>query len=352
MSFLGEAPLDYSLPETIELRDLFVLAYQHQAAAEQLAASVKLVPGTFPLHVNMRLTWTELLTVMSNQGRLRALVEKASKDPSASAYHQRFTEMLSENPPLRPPVPNLPTDWWKGDDRQPTVAKKLYFERLLEKRNRLLHVGVARALVEIAPSVGRLEIVFEEGRVHGTGFLIQPNILLTNYHNLFVSEYGNIRAIIADFDDEDGFPGKHLEVKGLIETIHGNEKNDWGIIELEEDIARPLVSLGSIYDVGVNDAVIIIQHPLGGKKQFALDAMAIRFVDDNIVQYVADTQKGSSGSPVFNSRMEVVALHHAEAEITIDLGDRKEVVWRNEGIHINQVVFDLQNSNIPFLNNH
>jgi V8-like Glu-specific endopeptidase len=76
--------------------------------------------------------------------------------------------------------------------------------------------------------------------------------------------------------------------------------------------------------------------------------MAVRYADENIVQYVADTQKGSSGAPVFNSQMQVVALHHAEAEVIFDVDGRKESVWRNEGIHMNQVMNSLQQANIFF----
>jgi V8-like Glu-specific endopeptidase len=348
MNFLDRVPLDYSRPEVNELRDLFVLAYRRQEAAEQLADSAGLVPGMFPLHSNLRLIWTDLLTVMANQGRLRVLVKKASEDPTASAYQERFRDMLSENPAVQPLEPKRPPGWWKGDDQHVETAKRLYYQRQLEKRNRLLPVRVARLLVQMAPRVARLEMLFEEGRVHGTGFLIQPDVLLTNHHNLFETDHGALKAVVADFDDEDGFPEDHLVIKGRVDTIQGAQQHDWAVIRLERSVDRPPISLGSIYDVGVNDALIIIQHPLGGKKQFALDAMAVRYADENIVQYVADTQKGSSGAPVFNSQMQVVALHHAEAEVIFDVDGRKESVWRNEGIHMNQVMNSLQQANIFF----
>jgi endonuclease G len=70
-----------------------------------------------------------------------------------------------------------------------------------------------------------------------------------------------------------------------------------------------------------------------------------------LIQYLADTQKGSSGSPVFNVQMHVIALHHAEAEVTLQLDGREEVEWRNEGIRIEQVMRDLTAQGIKFEKN-
>jgi V8-like Glu-specific endopeptidase len=334
----------------IELRDLFVLAYRRPAAAEQLADQAGLAPGAFPLFDDMRLIWTELLRRMADQGRLRRLVELASDDPTVAAYQSRFADMLSANPPLKAPEPPLPPGAWQGDDRHPTQAAALFHERLLEKRSRLLHVGVARRMGELARSVAKLEMSFSSGeRTHGTGFLIQPDLLLSNHHNFVAAELGELVSVDADFDDERDFNGQRLVVKGLVETVKGNEAHDWAVIQLATTVDRPPIPLGSPFDVNVNDALIIIQHPLGAAKQFALDGMAVRFVDDNVVQYVADTQKGSSGSPVFSAAMHVVALHHAETEAQVTVNGAKETVFRNQGIRMKQVMQGLTDNAIPFV---
>ena len=77
--------------------------------------------------------------------------------------------------------------------------------------------------------------------------------------------------------------------------------------------------------------------------------MAVRYADEHVIQYLADTQKGSSGSPVFNDKMHVIALHHAEVEITVDVNGVKESEWRNQGIRIQEVMEDLGASGIPFV---
>ena len=57
----------------------------------------------------------------------------------------------------------------------------------------------------------------------------------------------------------------------------------------------------------------IVQHPQGDPLQMALDMNAIIGVnaDNTRVTYRTNTLPGSSGSPCFNSKWELVALHHA-----------------------------------------
>src|SRR4029079_5241855 len=137
MSFLDDVPLDWARPEVQQLRDLFVLAYKHPYEAEQLTASAGIAPGTFPTQGNMRNIWREAIIEMSNQGRLRTLVEKAAADPTVAAFQPRFAEMLQGQPSVPVPAPKTGADWWKGEDRDPALAAKLYQERLIEQRSRL-----------------------------------------------------------------------------------------------------------------------------------------------------------------------------------------------------------------------
>lgn len=351
-TFLDEVPLDLSRSEVRELRDLFVLAYRRESEAEQLATAAGLVPGTFPLLDNMRLIWTELLREMANQATLRAIVEEAANDETKRDYQDRFKEMLAGNPAVRSSQPVRLNDdgEWKGVGAK--MEATLFHERLMEKRSRLLHIDVARRVSEVAQSVALLEMTYKSGeRAHGTGFLIQPNVLLTNHHNFFGTEDKpqQIHAVKADFDYEREFIGSRNWIEGKIKTVKGNAEHDWAIIELAQTIDRPPISLGTPFDIKENDTVIIVQHPLGAPKQFALDAMAIRSVDDQKIQYVADTQKGSSGSPVFNSSMHVVALHHAESQQDLMVDGKEETIWRNQGIRISRVMDDLTANGIEFL---
>jgi S1-C subfamily serine protease len=344
MSFLDDVPLDWTRDELGALRDLLVMAYRRQTAAEQLAEEVGLAPGTFPIQFNMRTTWTELLTELGNQNLLRAAVERAAADPSAAAYRPRLEDMLDDEPALAPPQPlDGGGGWWNGGD-----PAALFPERLMERRSRLMPVELASAVSRAARSVAKLSLRFGAMRAHGTGFLIQPSWILTNHHNVVHEQYGQVTAIIAEFDYEAAFHGVALVRKGILETIVGSPEDDWAAVELESAVDRAPLSLGTPFDVGIDDTLVIIQHPQGAYKQFSLEPLAIRQLPANRLQYVADTQQGSSGSPVFNTRMHVVGLHHAETEATVMVDGRPDVVWLNQGIDINTVMRQLGANGVHF----
>src|SRR5687768_6833588 len=209
MSFLEKTPQNWGRPELHELRDLFVLAYRSPTAAEQLADEVGLVPGTYPHYPTMRTTWTELVKEAGNQKRLRALVRKAADDPASAAYRPRFLDMLGDHPAVAAPQPlGVAADWWKGDDRAPSVAARLYPERLLERRSRLMQIALASRVTEAARSVAKLSLRFGEDGVHGTGFLIRDDLILTNHHNVVDPKLGNVTSVVAEFDYEEDFRGK------------------------------------------------------------------------------------------------------------------------------------------------
>jgi endonuclease G len=87
----------------------------------------------------------------------------------------------------------------------------------------------------------------------------------------------------------------------------------------------------------------------------------LKYADDRTVWYQTDTVAGSSGSPVFNGRWEVVALHHSGVPATDRQGrwltidgkvfeqgmDENRIKWlANEGIRISRIVEHLR-ANFP-----
>jgi V8-like Glu-specific endopeptidase len=62
----------------------------------------------------------------------------------------------------------------------------------------------------------------------------------------------------------------------------------------------------------------------------------VTYADDRIVQYLTDTMPGSSGAPVFNSKWEVVALHHSGG--WLEEPEMAGEVLRNEGIAIGRII--------------
>ena len=87
------------------------------------------------------------------------------------------------------------------------------------------------------------------------------------------------------------------------------------------------------------DPAFVIQHPLGGRKRVALVRNQVSFVDDRVVQYLSDTQVGSSDSPVLDGAGGLIGLHHAGGRPQETLG--KPPVVKNEGIRIPRIVAGL-----------
>jgi endonuclease G, mitochondrial len=200
---------------------------------------------------------------------------------------------------------------------------------------RYLDAGVAAAR-----AVGRVNIRDAAGRLagYGTGSLVSPALLLTNHHVL--PDAGTARSSVIEFNYQDGVDGQPLlaEVHPLDPDrfFLADEERDFALVAVRATPAE-LARFGFnrlIEEEGkaiIGEFVTIVQHPRGEKKQVALRENRIVDIPDRFLHYSADTEPGSSGSPVFNDQWEVVALHHA----SVPLPERDQ--FTNEGIRISRV---------------
>ncbi|QXJ20286.1 DNA/RNA non-specific endonuclease [Actinomadura graeca] len=203
---------------------------------------------------------------------------------------------------------------------------------------RYLDAGVAASR-----AVARIDIRDGDGRTvgYGTGALVSPVLLLTNHHVL--PNAATARTSAAEFDYQDGVDGRPLP-----SVVHPLDPDRFFLADAGLDFA--LVAVGAppadLAEFGfdplieaegkeiVGEFVTIVQHPRGGRKQVALRENRIVDVPGGFLHYAADTEPGSSGSPVFNDQWEVVALHHASvpAPRQDELGG-----FVNEGIRISRI---------------
>jgi len=177
---------------------------------------------------------------------------------------------------------------------------------------------------ERARAVGR--IVTQTSVGVGTGFLISSRLLMTNNH---VIENDRIAArCCIEFDYVRRFDGgfgatqlfRLLPGEFFLTSVTRDDLNlDYTIVAVEpvnlqgEELAGrgsiPLVS--TLGDLTVLEWANIIQHPGGDPQQVALrDNKVIKSLE-HFIHYEADTQPGSSGSPVFNDQWQLAALHHS-----------------------------------------
>src|SRR6185295_8393206 len=154
-----------------------------------------------------------------------------------------FLNMLGDRCEVETPQqPGDPDKWWKGDDRTPAAATRLYPQRLMERRTRLMRIRLAQQVAEAARSVARLSLRFGQQNAHGTGFLIGANQILTNHHNVAQGRQ-RVSSVVAEFDYEEGFTGKALVRKGVVDSIVGAADDDWAVVTLDAKVDRPALAL-------------------------------------------------------------------------------------------------------------
>lgn len=204
-------------------------------------------------------------------------------------------------------------------------------EKILGDRNTLVPVRYLRLGADRAAAVAR--IALGDGG-NGTGFLLPGGLLMTNHHVLASVE--SARAATAIFDHEETRPG----IVGTSERVRFDPDrffktsvdDDWTAVALGAELSPARVPIPVAPRTTAKGALVnIIQHPGGGVKMVSVEPRIVAYVGEGRLQYLTDTQPGSSGSPVFDLEWNLVALHHSGGWIREPGGGSRE--WfRNEGI--------------------
>lgn len=337
--------VDFSNQAVQELLDLLVAQFELQDEIRGIVKSAGVPPGHVRYNLAAYLLWMDVLTVAQRHDRREALF-LVIKQRSGKGLGARIDALLSDRPVLAAPSAPAVSTTWKGGPEVMTGA-----------RSSLLDIAFLAHGLAAAAAVCKLTLRSEEdgGEWWGTGFLIEPDLVLTNQHVLF-SQTGEGPAagwVQASFvygpgEDED-------LVAGVVGSIDGGREHDWAIVRLVRPVtkAKPL-RLGSETPLWKGDPTFIIQHPGGGPKQIGLYRNEIRHFDEQIVHYLTDTRRGSSGSPVFNKAWEVIALHHSwiesdEGNAAVPGGAGGTPFGgeiRNEGVRIERVLEALKDSGV------
>ena len=225
--------------------------------------------------------------------------------------------------PREPPV----TD----ENRRRTLEAELAEQEKIDQTPDFLPVryladGVARAraVCRISGPVGR-----------GTGFLVGRGVLMTNNHVL--EDADQAEASVAEFNFEEGQTAVvvKLQPRRLFLT---DLDLDFTVVACDDvpiaDVA-PITLLRNPATITRRERAAIIQHPAARPKEITLHNNEVTRVKDKVIHYRTDTEPGSSGSPVFNDRWQLVALHHAG---WVEPGGRAT----NEGVRIPAVIARLE----------
>lgn len=247
-------------------------------------------------------------------------------------------------------------------------SEALIFGRQRDNRVRWTFVEGA---VLTARSLARLQVPrFFNGQraglegVFGTGWLITPDLLITNHH--VIDARHHVHETPASPDDfrvqAEGVTawfdyhlenGQYLVCEGA-ELVHADAQLDYVLLRMKEanKVAgrRPLNLVRHQPDLVRGNRLNIAQHPGGGALQLAIrnNFYVGPGLKSDFVRYQTDTEPGSSGSPVCNDDWHVVALHHSSTPAPADQvpqevinGEVVTVTILNEATAIHSVLNNL-----------
>ncbi len=199
-----------------------------------------------------------------------------------------------------------------------------------------------------ARTVGR--VAYRNGSPVGTGFLIAPGLFITNHH--VIGTKGDSQNMVVEFNYETEADGSRGGVSrfsfdtgffltddrdDLDYTIIGVGQRLNGDSELHEFGYCPISTASNKHSLG--ETANIIQHPNGRLKEVVLRENVLVSRLETVLHYVADTEPGSSGSPVFNDQWQAIALHHwgSPWRQTTDADGKPLPRYVNEGIRISAI---------------
>ena len=186
----------------------------------------------------------------------------------------------------------------------------------------------------------------------GTGFLVGPNLVLTNYHVIEAAKSGHVRwqDITCRFDFKQDIEGNTLDRKK--NTVVRLDSSQWLVASLpasrfdwdpaignaaEDELDFALLRLAEpVGDLPVGgptaDAkapkrlwinatdeappvfeksqLVLLQHPSGAPVQMSIGPVCEFNLKGTRLRHRANSKDGSSGSPCFNVDLRLVALHH------------------------------------------
>lgn len=249
---------------------------------------------------------------------------------------------------------------------------KAELERIVARSSRFLDVGTwTTKLIEMEACVCRVEVPVGRGSVvYGTGFLVGPATVLTNYHVVEAAILGaqgkttakglasQPSSVILRFgykrtnDGIDIAPGIEYKLdpdpnrwlidaskpSGLdtqsqpVDQQPAKDELDYALLRLADPAGNHLVNSKALPgpndqmaptrgwinmpaempDVASDGSILILQHPSGAPLKLAIGTDAYEGINGNgtRLRYTVSTLGGSSGSPVFNIDWDLIALHH------------------------------------------
>ncbi len=178
-----------------------------------------------------------------------------------------------------------------------------------------------------------LKALMTEGEGHGSGFVVDGGLIVTNHHVIAGATSARIR-----FQD-----GRTLQP---VHVLVDDAANDLAVLRVDDAALAALAIPLTTSSTAVGDAVIVIGSPLGLDYSLSSGLVAARRDEQGtrMLQIDAVIAPGSSGGPVFNDHGEVLGVatamrgaglgfavdaEHVAAVLKAPRGDRVLSAWAN-----------------------
>ncbi len=202
--------------------------------------------------------------------------------------------------------------------------------------------------LEVALDAARRVMRVKLAAGSASGFLIAPDVMMTNNHVFENTNDAKNAKLQFDYRlTADGMPVAIDEWEcdpGVL--FKTNPELDYSICKVKKKDGKNAGDVWGFFDLrhGLtavqNQRVNIIQHPRGRFKEIAFRDNQVKLVNDTILQYLTDTDYGTSGSPVLDDWFNVVALHNQRVADP----NRPGQYHRNQGFTVSSILADAGNA--------
>jgi hypothetical protein len=257
------------------------------------------------------------------------------------------------------------------------ASATIELERTIKAENPYLDVELFRTrLGQIEVQVCRIEIPTPRGTVFGTGFLLGPDVIMTNHHvmapviagtakpetaifrfdykrlsDAVVSEGAVFKLAPADWLIDSSPPSDVDSKREPKPGVPKPDELDYAIVRLADspgtkpagtkpdpkDPPRGWIAMSAPMNAAApGSPLLIMQHPDAAPLKLAIDMSGVigMNANDTRVKYKVNTEGGSSGAPCFDANWNLVALHHS-GDPNFDTGHTPEY---NEGIPVQAIL--------------
>jgi endonuclease G, mitochondrial len=202
-----------------------------------------------------------------------------------------------------------------GEALQGFISKQLSFET---------DVGELQRGLELADSICKITFVNRSPQETGTGVLIAPGLVLTNYHLFSLAPDADLNAIASSARFEFGYVSSRFGERGRPSVLQAKEEAvvasspidrlDYVLVRVDQGEALAIEPVP--FDPGLRltpkSPLNILRHPEGDRMKVPLSNGGVMKINASRgrLLYVNQTESGTSGAPCFDRDWNLVALHH------------------------------------------